>query len=300
MCIYMTSEKNGLIYSSIILLKSRREIIFGSSWIAALASIIAGKGFPPIYGSILSIIAVMMIVTSVYIYNDIIDSDMDAYSKQEKKKKRPIAHGLVSENNAMIFVAVTGLLGLGICLILNPIVFVVGLTYYILVFLYSHPAVRFKEMFIIKNLVASLLLPTSSLISGVAIEKRISTNMAFLSIIYYLLCAFTLPAVGDMLDYEEDLAFNIKTIGNSISWKSNLILYNIGVIILFLGSLFSYLYFEISLFVPIVSSILCVYLMVYSFNLRNEDGKTASYKLRPLSYVLMLLNPLLLAFGSFF
>lgn len=294
----MMYEKNNFFESSVLLIQSRREIIFAVTWTASLASIIAGKGFPPIYESFVSIIATMMIVSSVYIYNDVIDKEMDAYSDQEKKKARPIANGRISTKNAMMFVYLSGFIGLGACLLLNYTAFTIGLTYYVLVYLYSYPSVRFKTMYILKNLVASLLMPTAFLISGAGIENRVSGGMALVSATYYALTVLLQPAIADMLDYREDLAFNVKTIGNSLSWKQNLVLYNIGVMAMIVGSILSYTVFGFHYIVPVVTTVLCLYLMTYSYKLRNEDGETASYKLRPISYMLLLMNPLLLAVGA--
>lgn len=284
--------------SSIILFQSRKEIIFAVTWAASLASIIAGKGLPPITESFTSILATMMIVISVYIYNDVIDREMDAYSNQEKKKARPIANGKVPINHAFIFVYLTGLIGLGACLLLNLTAFSVGLFYYILVYLYSYPKVRFKEMMILKNLVTALLMPAAFLIAGAAIENTISLNMALISGTYYMLTVFAQPAIADMLDYEEDKAFNVKTIGNMLSWKQNLTLYNIGIAIMIAGNILSYVLFRFNMVVPVLTTLLCLYLMVYSYNLREQNGITASYKLRPITYSLILLNPLLLAIGT--
>jgi 4-hydroxybenzoate polyprenyltransferase len=291
-------EKEGIIKSSIVLLNSRKDIIFAVTYTAALSSIIAGKGFPPITESFLAIMAVAMIVSSVYIYNDLQDRDMDAHSEQDKKKGRPIAHGKVSIKNAKIFVLITGILGLSISILLGPTTFIIGFSYYTIIFLYSHPKVRFKEMFIIKNLVSSLLMPVAFLLSGAAIEQKISLNMSFLAITYYTLTVLLLPSIADMLDYQEDLDFNVRTIGNSLTWKQNLILYNIGIIVLIVGNIVSYLMFGINLFVPVLTSALGFMLMAYSFKLRNDPGQDASYKLRPVSYALILLNPLTIAIGT--
>ena len=296
----ITMEKKGFFESSILLFKSRKEIIFAVTWTGTLATIIAGKGIPPLTESFLSIIAVMLIVLSVYIYNDVVDREMDAYSEQEKKKGRPIAHGIVSETNAMRFVYLTGLIGLSLCLMLNRVVFSIGFVYYILLFLYSYPSVRFKKMYIIKNLITSLLMPTAFLISGAAVENTLSISMSFLAFAYYILTFLVIPAIADMLDVEEDLAFNVKTLGNTLSWKQNLILYNIGILVLVVSSAISYLLFDISYFVPIITSVVGISLMAYSYKLRNESGLTASYKLRPVSYALILINPLLLALGAAF
>ena len=296
----MKMENKGFFESSIVLFKSRKEIVFAVTWTAILATIIAGKGLPPLTPSFLSVIAIMMINLSIYIYNDYIDREMDAFSEQDKKKGRPLANGVVSDTNAMRFIYLTGILGLSLCLLLGFNVFIIGSTYYLLLFLYSYPNVRFKTMYIIKNLVTSLVMPASFLISGTAIEKTISFNITFLAIAYFFLSFLLLPAIADMLDYDEDKAFNIKTLGNTLSWKNNLILFNLGILVAIATGAISYLLLDISYFVPILLSVFGIPVMAYSYNLRNESGLTASYKLRPVGYVLVMLTPLLLALGAVF
>ena len=291
-------KSQNFMESSIILMQSRKEIIFAVTWSASLASIIAGKGFPPVVKSLTAIMATMLIVISVYIYNDVVDRDMDAYSNQDKKKARPIANGKVPVNHALFFVYLTGLIGLGACLTLNLTAFSVGLIYYIMVYLYSYPKVRFKTMMILKNLVTALLMPTAFLISSAAIENKISFSMALISATYYMFTVLAQPAIADMLDYEEDKAFNVKTIGNTLSWKQDLSLYNIGIAVMIVSNILSYAMFGFNIIVPVLTTLLCVYLMAYSYNLREQSGITASYKLRPITYSLILLNPLLLAIGT--
>jgi 4-hydroxybenzoate polyprenyltransferase len=287
----------GFIKSSLILFKSRKEIVFGVTWTASLATVIAGKGLPPIRQSILAILAVMMLNLSVYIYNDTIDREMDAYSEQDKKKGRPIAHGIVSETNARRFVLMTAVIGLASCYMLNITALSIGAIYYTMLFLYSYPRVRFKTMYIVKNLVTSLVLPAAFLISGVAIEQKITPNTSFFAVAYFILTFAVLPAIADMLDYEEDLAFNVKTLGNTLSWKQNLVLFNFGVIVIIASGVISYLVLGLSYLVPIILSILSIPVMAYSYKLRNENGITASYKLRPVGYVLVMFTPLVLSIG---
>ena len=277
---------------------SRKEIVFGLTWTSALATVIAGRGLPPLRQSLLAIIAVMMLNLSVYIYNDAIDRDMDAHSEQDKKKGRPIAHGIVSVTNAKRFIYLTGILGLVSCYLLNVYALIIGATYFVILFLYSYPRVRFKEMYIVKNLITSLVMPATLFISGVAIEHTITLSTTFLAVSYFLLTFAVLPAIADMLDYEEDLAFNVKTLGNTLSWKWNLILFNLGIIVIIATGVVFYMVFNMSYLVPIILSILGIPVMLYSYKLRNESGLTASYKLRPVGYVLVMFTPLVLSIGA--
>lgn len=293
-------ENKGFIESSRILINSRKDILFAVTWTAALSSIISGKGVPPVSESLMSIVAVLMIVLSVYIYNDIVDREMDAYSEQDKKKGRPLAHGLVSINNAMKLVYLSGIIGLGLCFLLGRIVFIIGFTYYSLVFLYSYPKVRFKTKYIIKNLVTSLLMPTAFLISGASVEQRVSQSIFLLASTYYLMTVLLIPSIADMLDYDEDIAFNVKTLGNSLNWTQNLILYNFGIMVLIVGNLMLYYWYGTNVYSTLITCVIGFGLMGYSYKLRNEQGQEASYKLRPVSYGVILLHPLILAIGAIF
>jgi 4-hydroxybenzoate polyprenyltransferase len=293
-------EKNNFLESSILLIKSRKEIAFAITWITTCATIIAGKGIPPIINSFLVIISMLMLCLSVYIYNDITDREMDAFSKQDKKKGRPIAHGVVSVSYAKRFVYVTGLLGLALCFMINRIVFSIGAVYYIVLILYSYPGVRFKKKYVWKNIVTSLTMPAIFLIGGVAIEGKISPIIIFLSFTYYIFGFLVLPAIADSLDIEEDLEFNIKTIGNQLSWRKSVLLFIIGILLLVGSTVTSYLVFNMSYISPLLTTIIGVPVILYSVKLLSESGLTASYKLRPYGYLLVVLTPLIFTLGAVF
>jgi 4-hydroxybenzoate polyprenyltransferase len=296
----MNMEKNGFFRSSILLLKSRKEVIFGISWCATFATIVAGKGIPPLTTSFLSIIGFLMLSLSVYIYNDITDREMDAFSKEEKKKGRPIAHGIVSVKNAKQFVLITGLLGLGIFFIMSRIGFTIGFIYYVLLILYSYPAVHFKRMYIIKNIVTAFSMPTAFLISGATIENTISMTTFFVAFAYYCFNFLVIPALADSLDVEEDLAFNVKTIGNTLSWRQNVILYNLGMLFILSSTLVTYFFFNFHYVAPIMMTGFCILAIVHSLRLINEDISSAAIKLRPFGYSVVILSPIIFALGAAF
>jgi 4-hydroxybenzoate polyprenyltransferase len=293
-------KKHGFIESFGALIKSRKEVVFGVTWTTALSTIIAGRGFPSITKSFVSILAIAMLSLSVYIYNDIIDRQMDAYSNQDKKKGRPIAHGLVSIKHAQNFVLVTALLGLGMCMYLGRTVFAIGSSFYVIFYLYSYPMVRLKTKFIIKNVVTSLILPVAFLIGGVSINGILTMSNMFLSFAYFMFLFFILPAGADWLDYEEDKAFNIKTIGNSYSWKTNVRLFNLGILIFIISTAILYRVWDYSIVSLLLVTGFGLPVMAYSAKLSNENGITASYKLRPVGYAYLLATPFLIAIGTLF
>jgi hypothetical protein len=143
-------------------------------------------------------------------------------------------------------------------------------------------------------------MPTIFIITGLAIENTISLRILSLGIVYYVVTNLISPAMADMIDMEEDLAFNIKTIGNSLSWKDNLILFNVGILLFSAYNITSYLLFDFNYLIPIVSSMLGIPLILYSYKLRSESGITASHKLRPTTAVIYILHPLIFALGAVF
>jgi 4-hydroxybenzoate polyprenyltransferase len=292
--------ENNIIKSFFILFNSRKEIVFAVTWGTSLATLIAGRGFPPIFISLQSIIAVAMLSLSVYVYNDIIDRDMDAYSDKEKKKGRPIAHKRVTIPTAYKFIAFTAILGLGISYIIGITTFIISLIFYIVFFLYSYPKIRFKSMFIIKNIVTSAIIPVSILIGGTAVEGRVSPTILFSAGALYIFTFFVLPAGADCLDLEEDKAFEIKTIGGTLTWKQNLILFDSGIILLTLLTIVAYKQLLFTYYTPLLIGTFGLALLIFTLKLLNEDGKEASYKLRPVGYAYLMLIPLFLAIGIIF
>jgi 4-hydroxybenzoate polyprenyltransferase len=228
------------------------------------------------------------------------DREIDSKSKLEEKKKRPIPNGQVSERNAIIFVYITGTIGLVSCMLIDGIVFVFGFTYFLLLLLYSYPLVHFKSIYVVNNIITSLVLPVSFLISGIAIEKTVSSGIVFLGFTYFTFTFLILPAVVDVLDYEGDLAYNLKTIGNQFTWKQTLILFNIGIVSIIFCGLIGHLLYDLSPYVPLILCEIGLPVMAYTYKIRNESGVTASHKLRLSGNLLVHLTPLILALGTIY
>jgi len=98
---------------------------------------IAGKGFPPLVPTLMILVAAVLVTASVYIYNDLVDADMD--SMNENKTGRPLANGSVSKASAKLFILVTGVLGLWLSYLVSLPSFALCLSWYVVFFLYSLP-----------------------------------------------------------------------------------------------------------------------------------------------------------------
>lgn len=289
---------NGLVGSSISLFSSRKEVVFAFTWGTATATVIAGRGFPPIHTSLLSIIAVMLLSLSVYIYNDVIDRDTDAYSQTPKKKGRPIAHNKVPVSDAMKFVYITGVSGLALSYLINKFVFGVGLVFLVMFYLYSYPKVRLKRMYIMKNVVLAATLPTAILIGGAAVENRLSPMMLYTSAAFYVFIFLAGPAGTDCMDLEEDKAFGIKTIGGTLTWKQNVMLFELAILSMMVFTSTMYKALMFSYISPLLVTGFGVPVMIYLYRLTGEDAVTGSHKLRPVAYGYLMLVPLFIAIGT--
>ena len=85
----------GVLASTRKLMRSSANILFAFTASTALGTLIAGKGFPSITPTILAIVSTFFITLSVYVYNDLIDLDMDKESKSIFKEARPLVTGEV-------------------------------------------------------------------------------------------------------------------------------------------------------------------------------------------------------------
>ena len=98
----MKKQNIGFMTSVKMLTKPRTSMLFAFTASAALGTIIAGNGFPPIIPTMLAILSTFFITLATYLYNDVIDASMDGESKSSNKENRPLATGEVNKNNAYI------------------------------------------------------------------------------------------------------------------------------------------------------------------------------------------------------
>ena len=110
-----------------VLFRSRVEAIFVWSWVTTIVCLVLGRGFPPLGPTLLTILSMIFLSVSTYLYNDVIDMDMDALN--EAKGKRPLPSKKVTVGEAMKVIYLLGFLGLGIMLTVNLPSFFFALLY---------------------------------------------------------------------------------------------------------------------------------------------------------------------------
>jgi 4-hydroxybenzoate polyprenyltransferase len=149
-------------------------------------------------------------------------------------------------------------------------------------------------------MVTAAVLPFSFLVGGAAVEGSLSPIIMFLSTVYYVSLFLAAPAGQDCSDLEEDKAFNIKTIGSVLTWRQNLLLFNLAVLIMIAGAVMSNKLFNMSYLTPILMAGVGIPMILYNMSISNLDITTGNRKFWPVAYAYFVLTPLILAVGAFF
>ena len=127
-------------------------------------------------------ISTLLIITGMYVFNDLIDADLD---RANGKTKRPIPSGSVSKRCALMFVIATNLVGIAIpVLIGNTAGIFFASSIALIGVLYSTPKISLKDRFIIKTFAISLAM-MSSLLLGSSINWDNYVINDFKSLLYY-------------------------------------------------------------------------------------------------------------------
>jgi 4-hydroxybenzoate polyprenyltransferase len=235
--------------SSWVLIKSRKEALGLWIWCALVASLIVGRGFPPISTTLMSIISFFFLATAVYVYNDVVD--MDADINNSFKSNRPLVSGKVSKTNAMRLIYISSILGLGISFLNNLPSFLLSLAYFVLFWLYSYPKIHLKKRFLVKEIVIS----SGILIIGLSVCYAILgtfSSMVFIGFTMFSIFAFfSMPTGFDSTDVDADRLQGVKSIASIITLKRRLQLAITGMLIIMTITPFTYLNFGYNMFLPI-------------------------------------------------
>lgn len=210
------------------LFRSRLEVIFLWTWSTLIACMIAGRGTPPLVPTIMIVLAAILVTASVYIYNDVVDAEMDKLN--EHKTNRPLANGSISTASGLLFSVLTGLAGLGISYLVSLQSFALCLSWFIVFTLYSLPGIRFKKMFIIKEVTSSSGQIFTTLMGGFAVSSAFNPSVVFAGLIFWLFTFLGVPAFADTLDAKEDALYGVKTLGRVLDWRRKVQMMGIGVL----------------------------------------------------------------------
>jgi 4-hydroxybenzoate polyprenyltransferase len=281
-------------------MKSRVEMIFIFTWNAAVGSLIASRGFPSIRPTLLGMISALFITIAVYIYNDIIDRDMDAESSYiRKKEERVIAHGIVPVNHAYFFVIITSIIGLATAWITNIMTFKIALIYWFFLMLYSFPLIRFKTMYIMKTISTAFGGPFFPLIlGGSAIDNAVSPLVLFAALVSGTYAFLVIPVVADYADMEEDRKHGIKTIPMVYSWSQIVKMLLAGPSLILVSGIIAYLAFGINILATAIIVVSSLLLLNKARRLPDEYDEDAVRSVRKSIYAFFMLFDFLIFIGT--
>jgi len=190
-----------------------------------------------LFTTFMAVISSMLIATSVYIYNDAVDREMDRFN--EVKKNRPIVMGKATVETAYQLVAFTGLSGLLISAYVNRMMFLSSLAFFVIFFAYSLPLVRLKKMFLVKDLIIASGFILCSLIGSTAITGGINWPGVFAGFSFGVLGFLVNPSINDSFDVEEDRRFGIKSLAAELRWQTQVVMLGAAVVYVVAASVYA-------------------------------------------------------------
>lgn len=282
-----------------LLFLSRKSMAFIFSWTAAIGTIIAGRGLPPMVPTLLAIGASMCIALSVYLYNDVVDREMDAASTNKEKQERPVASGVVPVSHAMNFIYILVVTGLTLSYLVSMTTFIIGLTFLVLLTLYSYPAVRFKRLFIVKTLITSTGPSWATLLGGNAASGTLPESLVYAAVIQAALMFFVLPGLADSFDIEEDRAFGIKTLAMALNWTQKVHMMVVSVFLVATASIIGYRLIGFNLVLPVAVILFSVIMLREIVGLYKGYDEAMARRTRKFAYAYFMFLPVFIAIGTF-
>ena len=183
----------------------KRTITF--AWAALISILIATKAAPPLITAIAITLTSYMIALSVYIYNDVVDYEVDKINKLE----RPVAQGKVSRKDAATISLILAITGVVVSYLVNMEALLLTLLFLIIGFLYSAPGVYLKGKGVYaKTLFPAILGGISGVLGGAAVGV-LTPSVLYCGFLYFILVFGAAPLM-DLKDMKGDKSSGYKTV----------------------------------------------------------------------------------------
>jgi len=274
--------------ASYLLFKSRSLNTFPYAWTAATGALMASHGSPPILQFFLVVFSVFSMALSVYIYNDLIDADMDKMNPE--KKNRPFTSGKVTRSQALRFIYITTAIAIISTLFVNLQTAILCVLWLALFLAYSNPHTYLKRRMLLKEGTPAMgyLL---AVIMGAVSAGPISSGVIFGAIFWGSLIFVSIPAFRDTTDLKEDTKYGVKSLASIMSWKRRIEM----TLIFFLATMtltpLTYVYFGFNVVFPIVMVAMGLIILRYMFPLLNGlDEKKFSLLIKAGSVYIMTVS----------
>jgi len=224
---------------------------------------------------------------SGYIYNDVVDVEMDRLSPE--KKNRPYASGKVTKNCAMGFVYVTGLTAITLSLFISLQTALLCVIWLALSLVYSNPHVYLKRKMILKEGTPAIGYFLAVLI-GANSTGPISPNVMFGAVFWGSLIFVSVPAFRDTADLEEDRKFGVKSLASIMSWKRRLELTIFFFLVTMTLTPLTYVQLGFNVIFPIVMVAMGLVILKYMFPLLSglDNLKLAKVIRAGFAYVIVV------------
>jgi 4-hydroxybenzoate polyprenyltransferase len=159
-----------------------------------------------------AIVSSLFITIAVYVYNDVIDLDMDKESISSNKLDRALVTGEVSAQTAKMIVILGSAIGIITAWFINLTVFGITLLWYGLFMMYSFPAIRLKRIFVVKTQTTSLGIALALLIGTSSVSGGLYSLGLFVAFMQWTFISLMLPGLSDSFDLDEDRKYGMKTL----------------------------------------------------------------------------------------
>lgn len=233
----------------LLLLWSRRDVLFMLSWCTTIAVMVAGRGFPSFTPALIAVISTFLVGASVYVYNDMVDAEMDSVSPNHST--RLMASGRIPKSYAWPTIISSGLAGLLLAYMINLQTFLASFAWFFLFTIYSYPKIRLKNMFVVKELVVASAWPLCSLIGSLAVTGGVSVQAIFAGLLFGTFTFFVQPALVDSLDAYQDGLYGVKSLGRALSWRRKVQMLGVGVLVMMTVTPLTYVRMGFSVFLPL-------------------------------------------------
>jgi 4-hydroxybenzoate polyprenyltransferase len=210
---------------------------------------VASRGIPPYRLTALALVTTLLIGASVYIYNDLIDAEMDSISP--KNEVRPLASGLVQKSYAMLTIVTSASAGLLLAYMINIQTFLVSFAWFILFSMYSYPGIRLKNMFLIKEVVVASAWPFCSLIGSLAVTGAVSIPALFSGLLFGTFIFLVQPALVDSLDLYQDSLYGVNSLARMLSWRRRVQMLTLGALVIMTVTPLTYARMGFNIILPI-------------------------------------------------
>lgn len=277
----MTRESSiGLVGATIKLMGPKKSMILAFTGTTVLGALIAGKGFPPMIPTMLAIISSLFITFAAYIYNDIIDFDMDKESKSSNKEDRALVTGEVSQKTAKTIVIISSIVGIATAWFANITVFGITLLWYGLFMAYSYPNIRLKRMFMVKTLVTAGGTALALLMGTSAAMGNLESVGLFFAFSQWVFISTMLPGLSDSFDLEEDRKYGMKTMAMVFSWKTKMRMTVAGSLFFTVMCFIASYMFNMSLLLPAFCVATTAYYLKQVSTIYNEFNAEEVWRVR--------------------